>query len=243
VSVALAAYAEWLSTLRPLGDALDRTGRTRNGQLALYRGYQERLFELTGGARERVLLQAAQLTPTAQRARAAHRFEGDGAAARALRFLLPYAGPGQKRGLHAVVYVDNRDGPPMTLDALRAPDGVVRIRGKLTLVVTGAIELRNVRLADRANDLFVVQAGGTLIARERVEASLIAGGAFRPSEGLDLAGNLILAGDFDPASLQGRLDRDGGRYVSGAGRALRGVYTQAALSPWPVKSFVERSVP
>ena len=60
---------------------------------------------------------------------------------------------------------------------------------------------------------------------------------------LALSGNLTLAGTFDPARLAGRLDPDGGRYVSGAGSKLNGVYTQAALSPAPLRSFVERSAP
>lgn len=240
ISVMMRAFAEWLGTLRPLSDALERSSEARAAQLDLYKSYQESATELTDSARSALLQQATQLDTDAMSRRAVHRFEGAGSEQRALEFLGRYCGPTSERSLHATVFVDNRGGRPFNLDSLRGSDGKVRIRGKVTLAVSGAVDLANIVLGDRTTDLFVVYAGGVLAARERVEASLIAADEFRPTD-LVLSGNLVLAGAFDPARLAGVLDRDGGRYASGAGRSLVGVYTQAALSPWALKSFVERT--
>lgn len=239
VSVAMAATAVWLTAVQRLAVALVGFEKARTDQLGVYRAYEDATIELGGAARTYMLDLARQLDADVLSMRATHRFTGRGAVDRAVAFIAGYTGPKADRGLHAVVFVDNRDDRPLKLDALRREDGKVHLRGKLTLAVTGGVDLENVVLEDRGADLLVVRAGGRLTVRGRVEASLIACDEVLPAEGAALSGDLILAGAFDPRRLHGRLDRDE-RYVSGVAGAFRGELSQATLSPWALRTFVER---
>lgn len=240
VEPVIRAYGAWLGTVEPLGAALQAASQARTAQLANYQDYQEKIGEMTGTTRRKLLEQAVQLESDAMSRRATHRFGGPTANEDAVRFLARYTGPkATGSGLHAVVFVDNQGGRPFSLDALRGPDGRVTIRGKLTLACTGAVELKDVVLAN-GNGLCVIRAGGALTASGRVEASLIPCDELRADASLALSGNVILAAGFDPARLAGRLDRANGRYASGVSGAFQGEYTQATVAPWALSSFVER---
>lgn len=242
VGPVLRAYFAWKDTLRPFAAALADASRARTALLESYREYQERLGEIAGDDRDKMLAEAVQLEAGALAERATHRFEGPDANEQALAFLARYMGPKAEAGrsLHAVVLVDNQGARPLNLDALRGADGRVTIRGKVTLAVTGAVALEDLVLGDPRADLCVVRAGGPLSVAGRVEASVIPCDELRARAGVTLSGNLILGGAFDPAGLHGALDNAGGRYFSGVSGGYRGAYTLATLAPWALHAFVER---
>lgn len=166
--------------------------------LELAKTFQTSWDETGGAETEALRAAAAQLEPAEWRRRAFFAFEGQGAAKKLVDLLDRHAA--EKRPVSGIAYVDD---PDETL-ALKKRT----IAGRLVIVSTGKVELEEVKLANRATDLLVVQAERLLVTAGRLEASLVARGGVEMGASTVIAGSLILQEIRPNDQLAGRIESD-----------------------------------
>ena len=227
---AKAMQSELKALLPRLRSKMETLAKSHSGLLQQVRSYEDSWIETGGEASDWLVGFQYKLDPQEWAKRSFMRFEGQGATSRFLAFLDRYQKESPSRPVNGVVFVDN-PGEPLRIEGRT-------IHGKLTVIATGAVDLRDVRLADRSNDLMVVQCEDTLKVGGRVESALIPRGAFLPESGVELMGPLVLVEVKEPDRLSGSVSSDQGRYYTGVAGAEKPEYLYAAFSPWALTTNV-----
>ena len=194
--------------------------------LDLVRAYQAGWLEYGDAAADWLWSFTPLLDRTQWAARAQFHFGGPGAVTRFTRLLDRLAAEDPPRGLNGVVYLDNA-GEPLRLTGRS-------VRGRLALLATGAVELEDVRLADRSTDKLVVQAEGNLQISGKVEGYLVAHGPLTVQPLASITGGLLVQHLEDPAKVAGGADGEPERFDCSLEGTENPSFFQVSLSPWAV---------
>jgi hypothetical protein len=205
--------------------------------LEIVRAYTDRHIESTDEAADWLRSFGRTLDSSEWLSRATFRFQGPGAGRRFKEFLASYNGKGQP--LNGIVVVDE-PGEPFKLEN-------VKVHGKLVIVATGDVALRDVEIESVETDLLTVQSDGVLRAGGRVDAALVPRSQFRPSGDLRLNGALVFDAVESPELLAGSLtnphvrEPEHGRHFSGVTGRSCPSYFYASWSPWVSWTRVQRT--
>lgn len=221
LSEATELYRSLKPSVRQIAQALNNLAAADQAILEAVKRFEDLWLETGGDATQWLRQYAGRLDPAEWQRKASWKFSGPGAGKSFVSWLARYGKEGVP--VNGIAYVSD---PADVLDLSN-----VTIHGKLVVVATGPVQLQEVRLADRGNDLLVVQTQGEMKAAGRVEACLIPLGAFQPRSDLSLAGSVVMDLVRDPARLAGTVENRERRFSTETAEK-RSSHLYAALSPW-----------
>jgi hypothetical protein len=215
--------------IKRLTEEATRHATAHQNLLTDARWWQDANEEIGGGEAETLVAQGGQLAAAEWRKRATFHFEGAGAAADFGQMLAGYGA--EDRPVSGVAFVDNGSAP-LKLSRLA-------IRGRLIVIATGEVEIEDVKVADRATDMLVVQAGGRLSVSGRVEGALIACGGIQLATDAVIKGALVMDRVRLGDTFAGKLESDVTRIESRVNGQDRPEMFWIAFAPWASAREVE----